>query len=849
MAPGTERRPMHFLMLPGPLGLRGERQSDARAARACSRGQARPVDNSLAPRRYFFYDVARAIRGAKGLQPVAQHGGEKVRPVASKQLGWTRGVVGGGLMLALGLSLALSRPPEPLPATAPAESFSAARAKTHLEVVASAPRPVGSARHAQVRDYLLAQLRAQGFEAELQVRSMFAPERTFPFPAVTVENVVGRLWGAHSSGAVLLVAHYDSVPTGPGASDNGAAVASLLEVARALRASPSLENDVMVLFSDAEELSLLGAMEFEDTHPWARDAVVVLNVDARGNTGPVLMFETGDQSGGLVRQLAAIPRAQGSSAAVEVYRRMPNDTDFTVFRKAGRQGLNFANLEGYVRYHSRLETVEGVDPGTLQQQGEVLLGLVRRLSGVDLSHLSEPDRVFFNVGSFFIDYPSSWTLPLLFVALALLGGVLVWGFATRRLRVTRVLRELAVLVLAVLAAGAAVWLGWHAVAGLEKDYAFLRGETYATADYIGACGLVALGAVLAVLSLRRRASLIEVAAAGCLVWAVPTAAVSFMAPGAGALFVWPLLAATGALALLSREESPSPGQLVGLGVSALPTVLLMVPMLFMAAVALSLGLAWVPALLGGLMLVLLAPCWLALFGRALPVGAAVAGVAAVGLAGYAARAQHFDPQHPRPSNLVYLLDADTRTAQWVSSDPEPSAWTSSRLGASPGTERLPELFPERRTPLLVAPAPVVSLPEPELTVLTDQRTESLRKLQVRVSAGREEVSFVDLRLEPVSALRAVQLAGERVEGERLAGLIARRGGAHLRYWAPPPEGFEVTLEVAPDVPLKCVVSSHAAGWPAEASTATERPADTMPVPFGFGLVDGTRVRRTVTLNP
>ncbi|MFL5344130.1 MAG: M28 family peptidase [Hyalangium sp.] len=753
-------------------------------------------------------------------------------------------------MLALWLSLALTRPPEPLPATAPAESFSAERAKKHLEVVASEPRFVGSAHHARVRDYLLTQLRELGFEAELQVRPIFAPERAFPFPAVTAENVVGRLRGAHSSGAVLLVAHYDSVPTGPGASDDGAAVASLLEVSRALRASPPLGNDVMVLFSDAEELSLLGAQAFEDTHAWARDAVVVLNVDARGNTGPVLMFETGDQSGGLVRQLTAVPRAQGSSAAVEVYRRMPNDTDFTVFRKAGRPGLNFANIEGLVRYHSRLETVEAVDPRTLQQQGEVLLGLVRRLSEADLSHPRESDRVFFNLGPFFVDYPGSWTLPLLFVAMAFLGGVLVWGFVTRRLRVTGVLRELAVLVLAVLAAGAAVWLGWHAVTGLEKDYAFLRYETYATADYIGACGLVVLGAVLAVLSSRRGAKLVEVSAAGCMLWALPTVGISLAAPGAGALFVWPLLAATGALALLVRtRQSPSPGQLVALGASALPAVLLMVPVLFTAVVALTLGMAWVPALLGGLMLTLLAPCLLALFGRALPVGAAVAVMAAVGVAGYAMRGQHFDPRHPRPSHLVYLLDADTRTAQWVSSDPEPSAWTASRLGASPRSERLPEFFPERRTPLLFAPAPAVALPEPELTVLADQRTEPLRKLQVKVAAGREGASYVDLRLEPVSALRAVQLAGERVEGTRLAELIARRGSAVLRYWAPPPEGFEVTLEASTDVPLKCVVSSHTAGWPAEASTATERPADTMPVPFGGGWMDGTRVHRTFTLNP
>ena len=134
-------------------------------------------------------------------------------------------------------------------------------------------------------------------------------------------------------------------------------------------------------------------------------------------------------------------------------------------------------------------------------------------------------------------------------------------------------------------------------------------------------------------------------------------------------------------------------------------------------------------------------------------------------------------------------------------------------------------------------------------MLSDQRTESLRKLQVKVAAGRQGAFFVNLRVEPVSAVRAVQLAGERVEGERLEKLIAKRGLLMLRYWAPPPEGFELTLEVAPNVPVKCEVTSYTPGWPTEPSTATEHPADTMPVPSGFGLLEGTRVHRTFTLNP
>jgi Peptidase family M28 len=94
--------------------------------------------------------------------------------------------------------------------------------------------------------------------------------------------------------AVALVCHYDSVPTGPGASDDGAAVAAVLETARARKAGPALRNDVMLLLTDGEEVpgALPGAEAFAKDCPWMKDIGCVLNFDARGVSGPVLMYET-----------------------------------------------------------------------------------------------------------------------------------------------------------------------------------------------------------------------------------------------------------------------------------------------------------------------------------------------------------------------------------------------------------------------------------------------------------------------------------------------------------------------------------------------------------------------------
>jgi acetylornithine deacetylase/succinyl-diaminopimelate desuccinylase-like protein len=141
--------------------------------------------------------------------------------------------------------------PRPVAASAPATEFSSARALQHIRVVAREPHPMGSPANAAVRDYLVSQLRGLGLTPEIQ-RTTSA---YYPLPGLlqagTSENVLARLPGSQPGGkAFLLAAHYDSVPTGPGATDNGSGVASLLETLRALKAGPPLRNDVIFLFTD-----------------------------------------------------------------------------------------------------------------------------------------------------------------------------------------------------------------------------------------------------------------------------------------------------------------------------------------------------------------------------------------------------------------------------------------------------------------------------------------------------------------------------------------------------------------------------------------------------------------------
>ena len=247
--------------------------------------------------------------------------------------------------------------PAVVPASAPATEFSAERAMEHIRAIAQEPHPVGSPENAQVRDYIVAQLEEMGLSPEVQQTTALVP-RGSTVTASTVHNVIARIPGTNSSGAILLDGHYDSMPMTPGASDCGSCVATLLEVARALQAGPPLQNDVILLFTDNEELGpLAGAAAFVEQHPWASDVGLVLNVEAIGSTGPSIMFETGPNSGWLVREwgrTASHPVAQ--SWFYEVYRLTPLNSDMTRFTDVGIGGLNFVYLAEGTVYHTVLDT-------------------------------------------------------------------------------------------------------------------------------------------------------------------------------------------------------------------------------------------------------------------------------------------------------------------------------------------------------------------------------------------------------------------------------------------------------------------------------------------------------------
>ncbi len=286
------------------------------------------------------------------------------------------------------------QPPRAVSAQAPADQFSAGRA---LNLLASlmgndTPHPIGSDANAAVRNRILEEFTKLGYTPQTQ--SAFDCDDYGG--CATVQNVVARLDGAQQGPAVLLAAHYDSVAAGPGVSDDGVGAAAVLEIARALKSLPVPLHRIIFLIDDGEEAGLLGAQAFVDFHPWANEVKAAVNVDARGTSGPSLMFETGSANDWAVGLYAySVARPATTSIAYTAYKLLPNDTDFSVFKSAGYQGLNFALIGSAPIYHTPLDNLQNVNPASLQHQGDNALAAIRALANSDLSDLPGKRRSFF----------------------------------------------------------------------------------------------------------------------------------------------------------------------------------------------------------------------------------------------------------------------------------------------------------------------------------------------------------------------------------------------------------------------------------------------------------------------
>ena len=722
--------------------------------------------------------------------------------------------------------------PRPVAASAPATEFSSARALQYVRVVAREPHPMGSRANAAVRDYLVSQLRRLGLTPEIQ-RTTSA---YYPLPGLlqagTSENVLARLPGSQPGGkAFLLAAHYDSVPTGPGATDNGSGVASMLETLRALQAGPPLRNDVIFLFTDGEERGLIGARAFVDQHRWARDVGVVLNLDTRGNTGPALLLETNDDGGWVVEEFAkATPYPMATSDSVAFFKRSGGKSDLGVFLDAGWAGLQVSTTGGISHYHSALDSLAELDERSLQHLGSYALALTRHFGSVSLEQTKAPDSVYFNVFRFLVRYPQGWSVPLAGFALLLGAGVIALGLRRGRLRLGGLGLGFIVLPVAMAAAALVAHLAWTLILALHP------GEVWAL-EYRPAIIWIGLASLTVAVTaglygvVRHRIGVFDLAVGGLLWWLLLAVAASVAFPPASYLFTWPLVFSLLGLGILFARE----GQAVQprrrfavLMITGIPATFLAasgvygialtrelllpnVAPLFAAAIVLVLGL-----LIPHLDLVAEAGRWLL---------AGLAAAVAIGLLLIGSVIAGFDARHPQLDSITYALNLDTGQAVWESPDEQPDSWTSQFLGANPRTGSVTDYIGDP-DPRLYSPAPTVPLAAPSVWLLDRSNRDGLQTLTVRVIApARANIIMVELGSEVVGAT----LDGKPVPDRPLANSSSASPWS-INIWNPPKQGFDLRLQIRGSGPLRVTARAGTPGLPPIPDMAyRERPPETMPI--------------------
>ncbi len=482
-------------------------------------------------------------------------------------------------------------PPRPAAVSAPLTEFSGDRALKHLTVIAQNPHPVGTAEHAAVASYIQNELAALGLSPEVQ-------------RAPTATNILVRLKGTTDEKAVLLVSHYDSVPKSPGAGDDGSAVAGILETLRALKSSQPLRNDVIALFSDAEELGMLGAQAFVYRHPWAKDVGVVFNFDARGNSGPVIMFETSRKNGWLIKEFAKVaPHPAANSLAPAIYELMPNNTDLTVFKDAGFAGLNFAYIVGLKYYHTPLDNLTNIDHRSIQHQGSTALALTRHFGNLNLTTTAQHNAVYFDVLNFaIISYSEQWVVPLAVVVSLIFVVLVAFGFKNKQLTGFGLVAGFMAVPLSVISAALIMIPMRQLRIVISPQESNLDLVLFIV---ITICVLLVVNAKLS------RAVGISNLMAGCYFWSlILLVLTSLFLKGGSYLFTWSLLFNLGALGfVLARKEREilSIKHLMLLVIGAVPGIILFIPLVYLISVALTLRSFVALFATAGIMVLLLGP--------------------------------------------------------------------------------------------------------------------------------------------------------------------------------------------------------------------------------------------------
>ena len=713
------------------------------------------------------------------------------------------------------------KPPRALPKDAPADQFSAHRAIEHAFACSRETHPAGSRNNDQVAQYFLGKLKEMGVETEW-MRKPVLNGTTIQWQ----QAVIGRIPGTDNTGSIAFSAHYDSVPYGPGATDDISGCIAMLETARTFMNRPRMRNDLVFIFADAEEIGGYGAAGF-CTHPLAEKVGVITELDVRGVSGPALIYETSSDNGPLIAELGKA-RSRGvlpvtSSLMFAVYEASPFGSDFGRFRRAGMKGYSLAYIDNFAWYHTANDSPQHISPDSIQHFGAHAVGISEHFGNADFGQVKLADKndTYFNTLGFrLMQYPMSWVRPLAALAAALLLAAIAAGIALGRITVGGYVKALLLFPVAAVLSMAAALAMMSAAFGYENTVhlytvkftyipeprAFYDGNLFCCS--FGLMALALSGLVYFAAARRLRAE--ELHAAG-LTWLLPVlAGLVLYLDGGSYLATWPILFGACGLALLylgKRESGPGSLPLLASLLFAVPALCLLPPGWQM--------LMWMVNLLGGPLLALLAVVLLlnvmpalVLVGRLRRSWMLCAAAAAAALVMLGTGILLGKPSKDRPlmNSVTYAANLDKGEAWWMSEDVKVDEWTrqffpEGKRGA------IDDVLPGRRGDhYLRAQAPVApDLKGLRCETVKDETVDGKRRLTMRLHTN-DAPFHAYLRQTDGPAISAATVNGMAVP-------VGDGGSLSLRFDLFAQDGYELVLETAPGTALAFEADQEIYGFP------------------------------------
>jgi len=627
--------------------------------------------------------------------------------------------------------------------TAPEVEFSTERALIPLKEISKAPHYVGTAENKRVREFLIQSLKDLGLSPETQQGYILNERRGRMNQPV---NIIAKIKGSEAGKALLIFSHYDSALTPSfGTSDAGSGVVAILESLRAYKASGKQpKNDIIILFTDAEEVGLVGAKLFVRSHPWAKNIGLALNFEARGSGGPSSMIvETNQGNKNLIKGfIEANPEFPvASSLLYSVYKMLPNDTDSTILRVEGDiDGLFFAFIDDHFDYHTAGDNFERMDRNSLEHQGSYLMPLLHYFADADLEQVkSDEDYVYTNFPILkMIAYPFNWVMPSVFGAVLLFGGLLFFGFRTKKLKPIYIVKGSIPFLFAVAGALFIGFYGWPTLLKIYPHYQeILHGFTYNGHTYIAFFVSFSLGITWYMYTkFQKEITTANLFVTPLLVWLLINILLAIYLKGA-AYFILPFYCALISFGLLLKQKEVNP--LIHL-VLATPAVVIFSPLIQTFPVGLGLKTIVISTvftvLLFGLLLSFLS-------GYAYKKRLAQSFVLLALIFFVQAHiTSDFNEDRKKPNSLMYFQDLDAQQAYWLTYDTVLDDWTRSYLGTEPKTaasvvtSAAKSKYNSGYTFAAEAPAKVIPHYQPTLlqdTLVGDQRTVTFKLIPQKKS--------------------------------------------------------------------------------------------------------------------